>query len=338
MLSQIEQQQWAEKGYCVICGKFDQQDLLNARTFIYKNKGTDRADFGSELEFPYKNYELNHITLNKLLIKTVKQLLKTDEILLIQSTAWLKYGQNEKTSKQNLSSNNDQRMHMDFPNHNILVPSSFDRPDVVGVIIYLDNDHEYYNNIGGRTAIVPRNGPDDPLYQEQYSMAPGLSNIPWINDKIEAEKYFFKNNINLFKFRSELYKREIQIPYIIGSILFYRHDVYHRGTPIKEGKSRAVINLVFKRKELFHIHSWNKGPARSMYDHSCTDVGSFEKLIVSLDENQRSVLGFPLLSDNYWTIDNIIQVLLRYNFNKESVLYLDLLSLLKRKQNKNQFL
>jgi len=340
MLTSSEKKQWAENGYCITINKLNHQDLLDSRTFIYNNKDKlqDRSDFGSELEFPYKNPALNYITLNKDLIKTVKQLLKTEDILLTQSTAWLKYGptNKDKDKDKDKKSNDDQRMHMDFPNHNILVPSSFDRPDSVAIIIYLDYDYDYLQDkpVGGQTVVVPRLAltENDPLYQGQYSLSPGLSEKPWINNKIEAERYFFKNDITVFNFRTELYKRSIKLRYSMGSILFYRHDIYHRGTPIMPSCSRAVINLVFKRKDCFHIHSWNKGPARSMYDHSCLDVGFFEKFLVTLNEDQRATLGFPLCSDNIWTIDFITDVMNRYNFDKFSTLYLDLDALLKKKQ------
>ena len=334
MLNKEQIKMWSENGYCITNYKNIEQ-LLEARSFIYKNNLSIRSDFGSELEFPYKNLSLNKITLNIEIIKTVKELLKTNEILLTQSTAWIKTGPDGQliNSDKNKGSNDDQRMHMDFPNHNILVPSSFDNPDVVSIIIYLDNDHDLDNqSIYGHTHIVPKTEQTLDLYQDYFTESSGLSNRPWINDKVEAERYFFKNDRPLFNLRKKLYTSEIAIPYKIGTVLFYRHDVWHRGSSLKINKTRALLNLCFKKKNIFYIHSWNKGPARSMYDHSCVDVGSFEKLLVLLNEEQRALIGFPDLNDKYWTIDNIIQVMARYNFDKKSTLYLDLQNLLNKKQ------
>lgn len=44
-----------------------------------------------------------------------------------------------------------------------------------------------------------------------------------------------------------------------GDVLFYRLDVWYRGTPVFAGKVRYVHNLVWKRRDARSIYMWNQG-------------------------------------------------------------------------------
>ena len=91
-----------------------------------------------------------------------------------------------------------------------------------------------------------------------------------------------------------------------GDILFYRYDVWHRGTSVIPGKSRYVMNLLFKKKECYWINCWNPGFTKWMY------YGFIEKLITEMSPEQRSVIGIPKPGNRYWNESKIHNLKARY--------------------------
>jgi ectoine hydroxylase-related dioxygenase (phytanoyl-CoA dioxygenase family) len=301
-ITQNEINQWKDEGYVVMNNVINNEIILNAKNHIenlYNQGELNIKDFGSEgkLEFP-SNTIFDKISLDENIISIVRQLLNTDEILLMQSDAWGKKGSNNYQE----SSNNDQRMHMDYGNNTFLYPSNWENPEAVSLIIYLSDIKE---TLGG-TSCVPRQGNNDELYQEPYINMPGINGLPFYNDKETAEKYFEKNNKDIYNFRQKLYQREKILKPAIGDILFYRLDLWHRGTPVKKGKTRFVINLVYKKKECFWLNIWNPGWTKKMY------YGYMEDFITNLSPDQRTLLGFPKATDKFWTQEKIEQLTIRY--------------------------
>ena len=328
-----EKKEWKNKGYTIIRGALDNTLIKECKKCIenkYNFNTPPQADFGSingEFEFPsntiFDKLTLNNNLLNAVsylldtkdilltqfrqylkLIHSVKQLLNTDEILLTQSVAWAKYY----VKKQNKlsSSNHDQRIHMDYGNHSFLHVSDWDKPEVVAIIIYL-SDTEL---TGGGTAVVPKNSITRDLYEMPYINMPGQHNYIFNNDKETAETYFLKNYPEVYKFRNKLYQNEIVVNAKPGDILFYRLDLWHRGTPVKPNNIRHVVNLAFKKKECYWINNWNKSFTKGMY------YGKIEKLICSLTPRQCSVIGIPPVGDPIWNEKRLKNIKARYpNFN-----------------------
>jgi hypothetical protein len=86
-----------------------------------------------------------------------------------------------------------------------------------------------------------------------------------MNAKEKVEGTYMDTHPEIAAFRSKLYDREQRTSFKPGTVLFYRLDTWHRGTPVKEGKQRIVHNLVFKKCGCDWINSWNTGAARYMY-------------------------------------------------------------------------
>ena len=262
-----------------------------------------RADFGSNglLEFPCPFPNVNQLSLAKPILQLSKRLLNTDEIRLIQADVWAKYGSKSSFSDED---NRDQRMHMDFGNNTLLHPPSWNKPEAVACIISFDHTQ----SCGGGTALVPREGDDDEAYQLPYMKMPGMSDYPWFNDRSKELSYFKEHHPHIYEFRTRLYGREFVANYKPGTILFYRHDLWHRGTPLVPGKIRRVQNLGFKRADCDWVTTWNPGWVRSMYDK-----GRYvEKLLPKLTIEQRSCLGFPKPGSSYWTPENFESVRARW--------------------------
>lgn len=297
--------QWKNEGYTIVHNFFNEkiiqkaQDIMNSK---YNLNNLPNPDFGSknnELEFP-SNTILDKLTLNPKLISAVSALLETPNILLTQSDAWSK----TTTTKnfKNKQSNDQQRSHMDYGNHTYLHPSEWENPEAVAIIVYLSD----LSKTGGATAIVPRTPNTAYLYKPPYLNMPGQKNYTFFNSAFAAENYFIDNHPLIAKFRKDLYINEIQPIVKTGTVLFYRLDVWHRGTPTYPNKIRHVMNICYKKRECYWIYNWNQGFARKNY------YGKNEKIFTELTPRQRSVLGIPLPGDKYWTLKKIQYLKARY--------------------------
>ena len=214
------------------------------------------SNFGG-LAFPTLT-TLDRLTLHPKILAVAREYLK-GEVLLSQSEAWQK------------TSDLDQRMHMDYGNHSFLYPTPWDQPEVVAAIVYLDDTRV----TGGATRVVPW---QPKLYDHVWDCMPGIG-FPFHN----ARKYDHYEH----PLRKELYAHEVEIHAQPGDVLFYRHDLWHRGTPVRPGHRRRVLNLVFKQPHAHHIYTWGQGYARKNYH------GGVERLVATLTHDQRAALGIP---------------------------------------------
>ena len=340
ILSKKQIKQWRENGYLLLDNIFNVDIVQNAVKEIHDRvQSSSTSDFTSiggpdALEFPTGMSSLDSLSIDRSLITIVKELLNTNEVLLTQAETWKKVGIDPEISSDSSTSsgsssssgvidntfnNQDQRMHMDFPNHTILHPPPFHLPEAVACIIYLSNSDE----CGGATHIVPRLSEDDELYQWPYSNMPGFGAIPWINDRTLAEGYLNDHYPEVAAFRKALYDREVGITFKIGTLLVYRHDLWHRGTPLLPTSTRYVQNIVYKLPHCHWLHNWNQGAAKYIYEKK----KYVERLIAQLDVNQRSCLGIPLPGHVYWTKLTIAAVEKRYGcFGMDMSPYLQALS------------
>lgn len=137
---------------------------------------------------------------------------------------------------------------------------------------------------------------------------PGFGTIPWKNDRSTVEQYLRDNYPEVAEFREKLYAREVSVTFTPGTVLLYRHDIWHRGTPLIPGGVRYVMNLVFKKPNCDWLNNWNKGTAYSMYGRE----QYVEKLIAQLTVEQRNCLGIPLPGHPHWTPEMLLAVERRY--------------------------
>lgn len=302
-LSKNQIKQWREKGYVIVSNLIEKELLTKSVTFMnikYPSPDKSCKDFGSnngELEFP-SGHVIDWLTLHSNIINAVKELLYSDNVILLQSDAWSKAGYRN----SNKMSNQDQRMHMDYGNNTFLHPSEWDKPETVANIIYLSDTNE----TGGGTSVVPRLGEDDHLYKAPYINMPGQYKYKFYNDRKAAEKYMSEISPEMKTFREQLYRREIVTKPKLGDVLFYRLDLWHRGTPVNVGKVRNVMNLLWTKRECYWINTWNRGWTRKMYR------GTIENLFTQMTPDQRSVLGVPLPGNKYWTKKTIMLLKSRY--------------------------
>ncbi|MCB1693025.1 MAG: phytanoyl-CoA dioxygenase family protein [Pseudomonadales bacterium] len=303
---------WRNEGYAFVRDLFpgDLIDTLRSAAIAHypppgSAEAASIADFGSggALTFPSVVPALNELTLYEPFLQGVAQLLDTPvtELRLTQSDLWAKYGRDERLGR---GDNADQRIHVDYPNHTLAHPTPWDRPEAVEVIVYFDEAEV----TGGGTAFVPRQGKDDPAYRWPIVDSPGIGDLKYVNDRALAEAYFAEQRPDLAEWRTSLYEREKQADFRPGDVLFYRHDLWHRGTPMKPGTLRVVQNMTFRRASAEWISTLHVGWAWRAY----RDDKLLEKLIARSSLGQRAVLGFPQPGNEYWCEETIAAVEARY--------------------------
>ncbi len=302
---------WQEQGFALVSGVFEESlidRLRSAAVDRFPVPGSDAAnktaDFGSDLIFPSTVAPLNEITLYPRLLNSVAALLDTPvaELRLSQSDLWPKYGRGDKSAGP--LDNMDQRIHIDYPNHTLVHPSEWSRPEAVEMIVYLSDVEQ----CGGPTAVVPRQGENDPAYRWPIVDSPGIADLDYVNDRQTAEAYFAEQRPSLAQWRASLYAREGYTRFKPGDVLFYRHDTWHRGTPMVPGALRLVQNITYRRAECEWISTLHVGWSWSAYRKS----KFLERLIAGASLAQRAVLGFPQPGSSYWSEATIAAVAARY--------------------------
>eukprot|EP00759_Apiculatamorpha_spiralis_P014543 PhF_6_TR21159/c3_g1_i1/m.30475 len=240
------------------------------------------------------------------LLPAAKKLLRTDRVMLSQADVWIKH-----PKPWSEMSNDDQRIHCDFGN-NTVIPTDWYSPNCFAAIVYLDSDG--VECVGGATAAVARRGDDDAAYNiDKMVIQPGYGDRPFLNNREAAEKWFQQNRPEEYKFRQELYQREVKVMPKAGRILLYRVDLWHRGTPLTSG-SRRVMNIVFHaRDDPGHAGRWNAGFFKNSYWWTNGKYGVPERLFSELlSPEQRTGIGFPPVGDEYWTKERLHVIKLRF--------------------------
>ena len=310
-LHAVQIESWREAGWTLVSGLFDEaliDALRQAALERFPAPGTEAAgqtaDFGSDLVFPSNIPELNALTLHPRLLSAVSSLLgrPVSDIRLSQSDLWPKYGRAEKSA--GTLDNMDQRIHVDYPNHTLAHPAEWHRPEAVEMIVYLSD----VDDCGGPTAVVSREGADDPAYRWPIVDTPGVADLDYVNDRESAEAYFAAERPALAGWRSTLYERERYTAFKPGDVLFYRHDTWHRGTPMKPDTLRLVQNITFRRADCEWISTLHIGWAWKAYRRN----KFLERLIAGASLEQRAVLGFPQPESDYWTEATIAAVEARH--------------------------
>ena len=311
-LTHAQVDSWRTRGFAFVSNLF-QHELVAAlksdATRSFPPPGSPDAariaDFGSggRMTFPSQSDTFNAVTLHPRLLAAIGALLDvpTSELRLTQSDLWPKYGQ---TRPRGALDNDEQRIHVDYPNHTLAHPSPWDRPEAVELILYLDD----VDDCGGATALVPRDGPNDPAYRWPIVDTPGVAELDYVNDRAHAETYFAQQRPHLADWRASLYARERRVRYKPGDVLLYRHDLWHRGTALEPDTLRLAHNITYRKASAEWISVLHVGWAWSAYQKSKL----FERLIAGASLEQRAALGFPQPGSSYWCDATIAAVEARY--------------------------
>ena len=314
-LTEAQVTRWRTQGFTLAHGvlPIDLVDALRSEAVNHFPKpgspeAADFTDFGSAgaFTFPATVAAFNDVTLHHRLLDAVSSLLDcpVEGLRLSQSDLWPKYGHDSGARKNAIQDNADQRIHVDYPNHSLAHPTPWNRPEAVEMIVYLSD----FAETGGATAVVPRNGTQDPAYRWPIVDSPGIGDLRYINDREAAEDYFADQRPELAAWRQSLYQREQYTAFKRGDILFYRHDTWHRGTPMRAGTLRLVQNITYRRAQAEWISTLHTGWAWQAY----RDSKYLERMIAAASLEQRAVLGFPQPGSDYWCAETLAAVAARY--------------------------
>lgn len=310
-LTSADVKRWRTEGFALVDGVFPDSliaELANQATKRFPAPGSAEAaarfEFGSALTFPSDLRQCNEVTLHPRLLGAISQLLgeAISDLRLTQSDLWPKYGRSERAG--GVYDIQDQRVHVDYPNHSLVHPPPWSRPEAVELILYLSDSED----CGGGTAVVPRSGPDDPAYRWPIVDSPGIGDLKWMNDRQSSESYLAKVRPDLVAWRRALYERERVARFKPGTVLFYRHDTWHRGTPLKPRSFRLAHNIAYRRADCEWISTVHPGWAWGMYHND----KRMERLIATATLEQRAVLGFPQPGSPYWCPETVEAVEARY--------------------------
>ena len=301
MLPQSAIDQWRTHGYALV-HDFLPTNVTRAavhamRQHLPREQGaTMTPDFGNDnaLAFPCNDAALDAVPLHPQLLHAARTLLCTSYVRLHQAVAWGKYGLPAAT--RTASRNDDQRLHQDFGNNMFGVPYDWDKPEAVAAIVYYSDVSE----TGGATAVLPRvlDATIDPMYADPSLRLRnvGLCGVPFRNNRPDAEALLHKIDPHAYTTRSAAYTRERHLTDArVGSVLFYRLDVWHRGTPVHEGQMRYTHNLVWTRPDAVGLSVWNGGLLQKMYQ------GWLEQWLAHATPPQLMALGFPPPWAHVWT-------------------------------------
>ena len=303
---------WRQQG-AVLVGELFEDSLIDAvnayATRRFPLPGSAQSErirnFGSEgrVNFPSANGAFNDLVLHPRLLAAMAQLLdcRVEDLRLTQADLWAKYGHETRHDKQD---NDDQRIHVDYPNHTLVHPTPWHRPEAVELIVYFDE----HSTCGGATAVVPRESDDDPLYPWPIVDTPGVGELDYVNDRGSAERYMREQRPQAAAWRQALYERERYMAYAPGDVLLYRHDAWHRGTPLTRGQRRLALNITYRHARAEWINTLHVGWAWAAYQPG----KQFMRLLAEASLAQRAVLGFPQPGDAYWCPQTIAAVSARY--------------------------
>ena len=323
-LTRSQVRSWREQGYAFVSGLLPDAlitQLTASATALVAAVDSPQAlattDFGSaqELVFPSRAPGFNATTLHENLIRAIADLLGAapEELRLTQSDLWPKYGHIRSAGSGSVGSdsvgsrdNQDQRVHVDYPNHSLAHPTPWHRPEACELIVYLSD----WTQTGGSTALVPRDPTDahDPAARWPIVDSPGIGDLDYVNDREQAESYFARRRPQLANWRAQLYQREQLTAFKPGDILFYRHDLWHRGTPVKPQALRLAHNITYRLAHAEWINTLHVGWSWHAYGAD----KFFERLIAESSLLQRAVMGFPQPGSRYWCEETIAAVAARY--------------------------
>lgn len=303
-LNEEQVKSWTQKGFVLIEGLVPDDVILEARSASERlfpassgaasadelrtklTQGSKSVDSAAgtfnrpDIVFPYELPSMNSVLLHPNIINASSQLLgvTANDLRLTQSIFWAKYGAKNQAGKtwvvqgRRFDHGGDQPIHCDFRDNNLVVPNP-DKLDTVSCIVYFDDSA----HTGGLTGVVP--------------------NDPWVRSIWPIPGHQTPEKM------PGLYDRECGVQAKPGTVLFYRHDTWHRGTAPKPGQLRRTMSAVFRRADAdwVQFNTWVK-------DYE----GVLARVMPTLSPVQRVLLGFPSTSSDYWTEKTIYAVSQRY--------------------------
>jgi Phytanoyl-CoA dioxygenase (PhyH) len=271
-------EQWLDRGFVIVEGLLTEAELQAAHSEIRAYMPTAeemeetparyrmiREDPFHAREFPFGGAALDAMTFHPELVAFAERALGVPDLYLTQSLVWGKYAGGPTY---------DQRLHLDYGIHSLVVPRDDDGFRQVSVLLYYSDVTEDL----GPTSVVPRTYTRDlPLEPRAYSreQAP------------------------------ELYENEVRVVVPAGSALLYGMLTWHRGTAMRATSgARFSHHIVYRKAE----YEWM---GHQCWPHAANNP-EMADFMHRATPRQRSMIGFPKPGHAYWNAETLAGVAARY--------------------------
>lgn len=272
---------WGDDGWILVDGFLGEPELSKAQEelrLVYPtgdafaadpvaaaNVPLRRSQFAGIVPFPFPGEVLNRLVVDPALLDFAERLLGTADLRIYQASLWAKYGQ---------AIDYEQRLHVDYRNHTLVVPRRDDNYRQLQTFVYLSD-------------ITPDNGPTHLVSRRLTAQ------LPMEPKELDQDEF------------AHLYAAETAATGPAGSLLAWGPDVFHRGTSFQdESQSRYVLMVSFRAAGMPWMghHCW---PARARDPN-------WPRFVTTASPRELALFGFPEPGDPYWTPETLSGVALRY--------------------------
>lgn len=216
--------------------------------------------------FPFPGTAVNNLVVYPRLIDLAERILLTTRIRIYQAALWAKFG---------MAIDYSQRLHVDYRNHTLVVPSEVGPHRQLQVFIYLSD----VNERNGPTFLVDR---------------PLTRNIPLEPSELEPSRY------------GDIYRSEVPALGPAGSLLAWGPDVFHRGSAFKDPLAARYMLMVSFCSVSSTWMGYSSWPRRA---HHNTD---WPRFVSQAPPRALEMFGFPPPGHDYWTDKTLPGVARRY--------------------------
>jgi hypothetical protein len=230
-----------------------------------RNRRFRDGQFGGVDYLPFASPAWNRFAAHPRLTDLARRALRTTDVRLYQAEAWAKYS---------AAIDYDQRLHRDFGNHTIVVPSADERFGHVEMFIYVNGVEA---DMGPTFAVSHRHSREVPTGVH----LPTRDDVAW------------------------LYDLEEPVLGPPGTVLVYWPSTFHRGSRMTRPRAaRYTMHLNFRTADAEWV-------GRRGWGHHA-QTPNWVTLVEQLTPDQLSIFGFPPPGHPYWTDDTLTGVQRRY--------------------------
>jgi hypothetical protein len=300
VLSPDQIERWHEDGLLVLDGLLP-DDLVAACAAAAAAHGDEGG------QYPYTAGPMNvfnEVTLHKNLLTAAAQILEDDDMRIYNAHTMYKQESDAPHGEQLSFAPGEQGLHQDYSNNTLVVPPrSPDPTEVVSFIIYFSSIAEQ----GGATCVVSDRDLKAAVEEEKVPRTYAQQGFDSVNEL--SRSYQVAEKSGKYGVRADnthpLYRHEKAVEYRPGTVLMYKFDTLHRGTPVKPGcAGRFTLHIGLRRAAA----EWT-----SMHATVIRNGAYPQGYIGSLTPYQRTIVHYPPPGHAYWTEATCSLVANRYD-------------------------
>jgi hypothetical protein len=287
------EQAWRTDGFAILPGYLSPDDLaptLDELSLCFPtaagfHEGSDPRrqrfigdEFAGIDTFPFASLQLSLLAVHARIVDLVESLLGTEAVRLYSAEAWAKYTD---------AADYDQRLHLDFLNHTILVPTEASEFRQVELFVYLVDVPDDL----GPPHLVPRVHTAD---------LPALPNWHPRADTDPTDDSFVAT-----AGRPDLYDAEVSAAGPAGTVVAFTPNTLHRGTALtRPGGARYSMHLSFR----VVAAEWAQRQAWADRSHE----PAWYRFVEQATPRQLALFGFPPPGHPFWTPETLAGIAHRY--------------------------